>query len=212
MANLAERYRAESLDDVVGQQPVIDKIKGVISRDGLLGQAFWLVGPSGCGKTTTGRILADMVQPFWDRTELDAKDVSRDLIRDIEDRCRTKPVGCQGWGVLINEAHNLRGDIIERLLTTLEKPTVVKNSFWCFTTTDRDLFGTTPFGSRIDTFPFNGGEGVVLSWAIRLREIAQKENLDGRPLEDYITMFRRCDCNPRAALRLIGRGEFKAAS
>lgn len=207
MANLAEKHRATSLDDIVGQEAVISKIKGVIERDGLLGQAFWLSGPSGCGKTTTARILCDMVQPFWDRCEYDAKDVSRDLIRDIEERCRTAPIGCKGWGVTINEAHNLRGDITERLLTTLEKPVVVKHSLWCFTTTDKDLFGDTPFGSRVDPLPFVGGEPLTLSWAIRLSQIAKQENLDGQSLEKYVDLFRRCQCNPRTALRAIGRGE-----
>lgn len=205
--NLTEKHRATSLDDVVGQPKVIEKIKAIIARDGLLGQAFWLQGPSGCGKTTTARILADMVQPFWDRTEVDAMDVSRDMIRDWEDRCRTKPVGCSGWAMVINEAHNLRADICERLLTTLEKPTVVKNSFWCFTTTDRDLFGNTPFGSRIDVFPFDGGAAIELPWALRLREIAQAENLDGRPLDEYLSLFRNSHHNPRQALRAIGRGD-----
>ena len=207
MANLAEKWRTTTLDGIVGQSAVVEQIKLIIERDGLLGQAFWLSGTSGCLKTTTARILCDIVQPHWDRLEVDAKDVSRDLIRDWEEKCRTKPIGCDGWGFAINEAHNLRGDITERLLTTLEKPTVVQNSFWCFTTTDQDLFGHTPFGSRVDPFPFAGGEAITLSWAIRLQQIARAEQLDGFPIEKYVQLFRDCHHNPRTALRAIGRGE-----
>ena len=209
MTSLVEKYRPVCLEDIVGQDAIKQRLAFIRDTQGLLGQAFWLCGPPGLGKTTAGRIVVDTVQQHWDRHEIDAADLNLDTIRGWEEKCRSKPMGCDGWGFLINEAHNLRPAIAERLLTTLEKPTVVKNSVWVFTTSQKSLFGGA-FSSRLDEFEFRSGEQVVLSWAIRLREIARLENLDGRPLEDYITMFRRCDCNPRAALRLIGRGEFKA--
>lgn len=209
MANLVEKYRPVCLEEIVGQDHIRERLTFIRDRQGLLGQAFWLFGDPGLGKTTAGRIIVDTVQPHWDRHEIDAADLNLDTIRAWEEKCRSKPMGCDGWGFLINESHNLRPQIAERLLTTLEKPTVVKNSVWVFTTSQKSLFGGA-FSSRLDEFEFRGGEQVVLAWALRLREIAQREGLDGRPLEDYVSMFRRCDCNPRAALRLIGRGEFRA--
>lgn len=208
MANLAEKFRPKTWDDVVGQDKLKQQIDTIRNTGGLLGQVFWLQGASGTGKTTIARLLADEVQPYFDRNEIDAADLSLDQIREWEDLCRRSPIGCAGWSFIVNEAHNLRAASIERLLTTLEKPVVVKNSFWCFTTSEKLLFGV-PFGSRVDQFTMSQDEQVTLSFALRLRQIAQQENLDGQPLEAYVALVRRHHHNIRECLRVIGRGEFK---
>lgn len=208
MANLAEKHRPHCWDDVVGQDRLKQQIDTIRQTGGLLGQVFWLQGASGTGKTTIARLLADEVQPYFDRNEIDAADLSLDQIREWEDLCRRSPIGCQGWAFIVNEAHNLRAASIERLLTTLEKPVVVKHSFWCFTTSEKLLFGV-PFGSRVDAFTMSQDEQVTLAFALRLREIAQSESLDGQPLEKYVELVRRHHWNMRECLRVIGRGEFK---
>lgn len=208
MANLAEKHRPQTWADVVGQDALIQKIDTIRQTGGLLGQVFWLQGASGTGKTTIARLLADEVQPYYDRNEIDAADLSLDQIREWEELCRRPPVGCTGWAFIVNEAHNLRPASIERLLTTLEKPVVVKHSFWCFTTSAKLMFGV-PFGSRVDEFTMAQDEKVTLAFALRLREIAAKEHLDGQPLEEYVTLVRRHHHNLRECLRVIGRGDFK---
>lgn len=209
MANLAEKWRPHSFADVVGQDKLVGTLESIRQRDGLLGQAFWLQGASGVGKTTLARILADIVQPHYDRNEIDAADLSLDQIREWEDMCRRPPIGCDGWAFIVNEAHMLRPASIERLLTTLEKPVVVKHSFWIFTTSEKLLFGV-PFGSRVDAFTMAQDENVTLAFALRLRTIAVQENLDGQPLDKYVELVRRHHHNLRECLRVIGRGEFKA--
>lgn len=210
MANLAEKWRPHCWDDVVGQDKLKTQIASIRQSGGLLGQVFWLQGASGTGKTTVARILADEVQPYFDRNEIDAADLSLDQIREWEEMCRRPPVGCAGWAFIVNEAHNLRPASIERLLTTLEKPVVVKHSFWVFTTSEKLLFGV-PFGSRVDAFTMAQDEQVTLAFALRLRTIAQTENLDGRPIEEYVALVRRHHHNLRECLRVIGRGEMKVA-
>ena len=205
MANIAENYRPHCWDDVVGQDSIKSQIATIRATSGLIGQAFWLQGASGVGKTTIARILADEVQPFLDRNEIDAADLSLDQIREWEELCRRPPIGCAGWSFIVNEAHMLRPASIERLLTTLEKPVVVKHSFWCFTTSEKLLFGV-PFGSRVDEFTMSQDERVTLDFAIRLREIAQKENLDGQPLDKYVELVRRHHHNFRSSLHEIARG------
>lgn len=207
--NLAEKFRPKTWSDVVGQDQLKQQIDTIRRTNGLIGQCFWLQGASGTGKTTIARILADEVQPYYDRNEIDAADLSLDQIREWEEMCRRPPVGCDGWAFLVNEAHNLRPASIERLLTTLEKPVVVKHSFWVFTTSEKLLFGV-PFGSRVDAFTMAQDEEVVLSFALRLREIAQQEHLDGQPLDKYVELVRRHNRNFRECLRVIGRGEFKS--
>jgi DNA polymerase-3 subunit gamma/tau len=54
---LARRWRPQTFDDVVGQQPVTRTLRNALSS-GRLAQAFVFAGPRGVGKTTTARILA----------------------------------------------------------------------------------------------------------------------------------------------------------
>lgn len=209
MADLTEKWRPKTLDQVVGQEKVLSTIRNIIDSQGLIGQKFYLVGASGVGKTSTARILADMVQPYFDRAEFDAKDVRRDLIREWEEKLESVPIGCKGRAFVINEAHNLSHDITERLLTFLEKPLFVKHGFIVFTTSEKCLFGN-PFGDRVDEFEFAADEAVTLAFALRCREIAQIERLDGQPLEAYVKLVRNHHHSMRKCLRIIGRGEFKA--
>jgi energy-coupling factor transporter ATP-binding protein EcfA2 len=213
---LAEAYRPKTLDNVIGQPKVIATIKDIIEREGLLGQAFWITGLSGTGKTSTARILADMVQPYYGRNEIDAMDLSLDQIREWEALSEKRVIGCQGWAFIVNEAARIRGPVLRRLLTTLEKPSMVQNSFWVFTTTPKgkeSLFDgeeeAVPFGSRVQFFDFNGGELTTLAFAQHAQKIAKAENLDGRPLVDYVALIRKHNFNMREVLGVIGRGDFK---
>lgn len=222
--NLAEKWRPKTLDDVVGQEAVLTSIREKIAREGLTGQAFFFVGKSGCGKTSTARILSDTVQPYFERYEIDAADLNMETIREWEEKCkRGRPIGCDGYGFTVNEADTLRGPILRRLLTTLEVPAVVQCSTWFFTCTpagEQDLFSgidaaeteqaLNPFGSRVDTYRFASDEAVVLPFALRLREIAQAEMMDGFTLDKYVSLVRSKKSNFRDCLRVIGRGEFKA--
>ena len=83
---------------------------------------------------------------------------------------------------------------------------------WCFTTTrqgQRSLFegidDTGPMLSRCVVLPMRHGE-IELAFALRAREIAQAECLDGAPLEDYIGLAKRCRSNLRDMLSVIGTG------
>ena len=54
---LARKYRSQSFDDVVGQDPVSQTLKNAI-KTGRIAHAFLFVGTRGVGKTTMARILA----------------------------------------------------------------------------------------------------------------------------------------------------------
>jgi hypothetical protein len=54
--------------------------------------------------------------------------------------------------------------------------------------------------------------GLELDFAIRAREIARKAGLDGAPLEDYVRLFKSCNCNFRDGLNRIESGELLAAT
>ena len=43
--------------------------------------------------------------------------------------------------------------------------------------------------------------------AIRARQIAQAEHLDGQPLEAYVALAKECGCNMRKILQRVEAGE-----
>lgn len=210
---LYERWRPKSLDDVVGQAETVKRLKLIRDRSGFGGRVYWISGPSGSGKTTLARIIADDAADGYAIVEIDAARLGVEELRDIERMCRMKPLG-KGWHALIvNEAHNLSSRVVSELQTVLEEPHVQRTSLWVFTTTTagqqrlfNDKFDALPFLSRAMKFELSP-KGHELDFALRVQEIAQRENLDGRPLEDYIALIRRCKGNMRAALNAVESGE-----
>ena len=55
--SLANKYRPQSFEEVVGQESVSTTLKNAI-KSGRIAHAYLFYGPRGCGKTTTARILA----------------------------------------------------------------------------------------------------------------------------------------------------------
>jgi len=54
--NLLEKYRPKTLEDVIGQEKIIESMKLIIN--GTTRPNMLFAGPSGTGKTTIARILA----------------------------------------------------------------------------------------------------------------------------------------------------------
>ena len=57
---LARKYRPQVLDEVVGQEHIIQTLKNAIG-EGRVAQSFLFVGSRGVGKTSTARILAKIL-------------------------------------------------------------------------------------------------------------------------------------------------------
>lgn len=104
--------------------------------------------------------------------------------------------------------------VVSRLQTVLEEPQVQRNSTWIFTTTNRgqralfdDKFDACPFLSRATALEFESrGSELELAFAVHVRKIAQAEGCDGRPLEDYLALVRRCGHNLRKAIGEVESG------
>jgi hypothetical protein len=60
--------------------------------------------------------------------------------------------------------------------------------------------------SRCKRPPMARTPDLELPFALRAREIARAEGLDGRPLEDYLGLARGTRCNLRSMLDLVESG------
>ena len=211
MTALYEQYRPTAWAELVGQDKVVAKIDRLRAR-GLAGRAFWLSGQSGVGKTTIGRLIAAEVAEDFNTEEVDATDLSAARVRELERASQSRGLGAKsGLAFIVNEAHGLNKAAVRQLLTTLERiPTHV---VWVFTTTiegERALFDgiedSHPLLSRCIELPL-ARRDLAKAFARRAKDIAQREGLDGAPLDKYVRLMQSCRNNMRAALQRIEAGE-----
>ena len=210
---LSEKYRPTSFTEIVGQDLLLRRLTCLAKTSGLKGEVLWLTGESGTGKTSVARVIAHSVSDDACIYEIDAQDVTMELLREWE---RKASVGSLfgSYTFIINESHGLSTKAVSRLQTVLEDPQVIANeSTWIFTTTNKgnqmlldSRFDSVPFLSRAHEFKLSFDKHTITSMAKRVMEIAQAEDVDGKPLPDYIELMIDCNGNMRKALNEVASG------
>ncbi len=211
---LAEEYRPSTFDDVVGQDKAIARL-AALRRRGLAGRAYWINGQSGTGKTTIARLLAAEVADPFNVVEIDAGELTRAKLAELERVAGLYGMGAKpGRAFIVNEAHGLTASIIRALLVVLEaiRPHVV----WIFTTTNDgqdDLFegqlDAHPLLSRCVLISLSR-QGLAKPFAERARTIAEREGLNGKPIEAYVRLAQTHRNYLRAILLAIEAGDMAA--
>lgn len=212
--NLADKYRPREWSEVIGQDKIVSRILSMRDRGTLGGRAYWLSGKSGQGKTTIARLIASEVADSWNIEELDAGEVTAETIRRIESEFRLLGMGTKtGRAYIVNEAHGLNAVQVRKLLTLLEPGTIPAHVVFCFTTTvagQAKLFegidDSGPLLSRCCVLEL-AQRDLAAKFAEHVRTIAQREGLDGQPIERYARLIKDTGGNLRAALMAVDSGE-----
>ena len=208
---LFEKYRPTTFEQVLGQDKAINKVKLLLAR-GWGGRAWWLSGASGTGKTTIAKIIAQQGADDFYVTEYDSADaISASEMNRLEQDMTYFAPGKGGRAYIINEAHGLRKPIIRRLLGLLER--IPNHVCILFTTTKTGE--SQLFDDQIDAHPLLSrcakieltNQGLAKVFAEHCRQIATKENLNGKPVQNYVKLAQICKNNCRQMLMAIESGD-----
>ncbi len=197
MAALYRKYRPQSFEDVVGQEPVVRTLRTAIAN-GQLRQAYLFAGPRGTGKTSMARILAKGVNcakgptttpdntchacvsiaagTSLDVVEMDAASQRGiDDIREIRERVVLQPVEGRYKVYILDEAHQLTDAAWNALLKLIEEPP--PHLLFVFCTTELQKVIPT-VRSRCQTFTFARPRFEELVKV--LRRVAEGEGLQAQ--------------------------------
>jgi replication-associated recombination protein RarA len=213
MPPLFERVRPREFDQVVGQDAITKRLAALEARNALGGRAYWISGLSGTGKTTLAKIIAGKVASEFATTEIPVKQLDAKTLDDWERSCRMRCIDGRGHALIVNEAHGLKPNTIYQLLDVLER--LRDYCVVIFTTTNEgqaalfeDCMDTAPLLSRCVNLQLQSyGADLELAFAIHVRKVAQAENLDGRPISDYVNLVRKHKHNLRACFQSVDSGE-----
>jgi len=220
---LARKYRSQTFDEVVGQDPIAQTLKNAIKTD-RVAHAYLFAGTRGVGKTTMARVLAKALnclavdepttQPCCkcdscaainigediDVIEIDGASNNRvDEIRELRENAIYRPARSRFKIYIIDEVHMLTISAFNALLKTLEEPP--SHIKFIFATTEPNKVILT-IQSRCQRFDFsNIGPASIaeqLKFVLGQEKIKYEEDL-------VLPLAKMANGSMRDALSLLDR-------
>lgn len=120
---LYRKYRPGKWAEVVGQEPIVEVLKGAIANKSIA-HAYLFAGSRGTGKTSVARIFAGAIGCTpTDLYEMDAaSNRGIDDVRELREAVTTLPFESPYKVYIIDEVHMLTKEAFNALLKTLEEP------------------------------------------------------------------------------------------
>lgn len=193
--NLARKYRPRSLDQLTGQQSVVQMVQEALKSD-RIAPAYLLSGPRGVGKTSLARILAraasctskelskrpcetcdaclaSLQGKNMDILEIDgASHTGVDDVRRIIDAVAYRPSIGKRSIYIVDEVHMLSNAAFNALLKTLEEPPA--HALFLFATTEPEKLPSTIL-SRVQRLELRRlPENIIFE---NLKAISEKEKI-----------------------------------
>jgi DNA polymerase-3 subunit gamma/tau len=220
---LARKYRSQTFDDVVGQEPIAQTLKNAIKTN-RVAHAYLFTGTRGVGKTTMARILAKSLnclktdgptaEPCCkcdsclavnlgediDVIEIDGASNRRiDDIRDLINNAVYRPARARFKIYIIDEVHMLTTEAFNALLKLLEEPP--SHVKFIFATTEPNKVLPT-IQSRCQRFDFRNISPAYISK--QLKSVLDQEKIKYE--EDLIlALAKLANGSMRDALSLLDR-------
>jgi len=220
---LARRYRSQTFDDVIGQDPITQTLKNAI-KTGKVAHAFMFTGTRGVGKTTMARVLAKALnclafdEPTTkpcckcdsclavnlgediDVIEIDgATNNGVEQVRELRQNAIYRPARARFKIYIIDEVHMLSTSAFNALLKILEEPP--SHVKFIFATTEPNKVIAT-VQSRCQRFDFNNISPDKI--AGQLKFILKKEKIKYE--EDFVPpLAKMANGSMRDGLSLLDR-------
>ena len=181
-----EKYRPQNLDDVVGQDHIIQRLKRYIKEGSMPNLMF--TGPAGVGKTTTALALGKaLLGEYWRQNflELNASDARGiDTVRhNIKNFCRLKAVGSPFRIVFLDEVDNMTKDAQHALRREMEMYTKTASFILSCNYSSKII---DPIQSRCAIFRFTPVKGHQIIKRLELIAEAEKIKVTINALESIV--------------------------
>lgn len=171
-----EKYRPKTLDDVVGQEQIVGRLKRYVDEKSMPNIMF--TGSAGVGKTTCAIALAkSLLGEYWQQNflELNASDARGiDTVRnEIKSFCKLKAVGAPFRIIFLDEVDNMTKDAQQALRREMEMYTKTSSFILSCNYSSKII---DPIQSRCAIFRFSPIKaGNIIK---RLKYIASEESIE----------------------------------